>query len=253
MELLVTDTLTIGVAGRSLIADLSWRIEGGQWWAILGPNGVGKSLLLATLAGLRPPQRGAIYLAGRPLTAWSRRERARWVGWLGQENAVPPATSVLTAVLAGLHPHLHRWRWEGDIELEQAHAALAALNLAHLAHRDTATLSGGERQRVALARLLLQNPSLYLLDEPLTHLDLRHQHLTLQLLQRRQAEGAAILTILHDPHWALRFATHLLLIGPNRPPQFLPIARLTATHLSELYGVILHPIGDRENPLFVPL
>ncbi len=247
------EELTLAVGGKILCRDLSWQVTAGSWWAVLGPNGVGKSTLLATLAGLTPAASGSVVLAGRPLLAWPARELAKWRGWLGQNPLLSDDATVWEAVLIGRHPHVGRWGWEGARDWAIARAALAETDLVGLEERLVATLSGGERQRVAIAALFTQQPHLYLLDEPTNHLDLRHQLAIFERLEARRREGAAIVTALHDPNWAARYATGVVLMdGQGSIEVGAAAVLLTAERLSALYGLPLVACGT--NPLrhFVP-
>jgi iron complex transport system ATP-binding protein len=206
--------LALRAGPRRLLHGLSMRVERGQLWAVLGPNGAGKTTLLAALAGLAAAEAGTIDFLGRPIGAWKARDAAQHRGFLPQHIEALFGVSVLQATLLGRHPHhgVRDWRlWESADDVALAQAALARFDLQALAERDVATLSGGERQRVALAGLLTQDPDLMLLDEPLTHLDLHHQHAVMRLLRERAVEqGGAVVASLHDLSIAARFATHAL-------------------------------------------
>ena len=235
--LLESRDLTLRAGGRSLCEGLRWRAAAGQCWGVLGPNGAGKSTLLRTLAGLRPADGGTVLLDGRPVADWPRRDRARRLGMLLQESAPGLPAGVLETVLAGRHPHLGPWRWEGAEDLDIARRALAAMDLAGLEARALGTLSGGERQRVRIAALLAQDPPVTLLDEPLQHLDLRHQRALLELLRRRtRRPGHVVVMVLHDPNLARQACSHVLLLpGDGGSIQGAAEEVLTAATLSALY------------------
>ena len=209
--------LTLAVGARTLVDSLTLDIGAGEFWVVLGPNGAGKTTLLATLAGLLAPRAGRIELLGRPLADWRPAEAARVRGLLPQHVEALFGVSALSAALLGRHPHQGRtlWpSWDGADDVSIAQAALAALDVGELAARDMASLSGGERQRVGLASLLAQDPLVWLLDEPLSHLDLHHQDLTMRLLaERAAAHGRAVVASLHDLSMAARFATHALVFA----------------------------------------
>ncbi len=174
--LLAADGLSLSVPGRVLCRDLSMTVKAGERWTILGPNGAGKTTLLLTLAGLHPPDAGAVFLDGAPLSELPRRRVAQRLGLLPQESHDPFPATVLETALLGRHPHLHPLRGEGPQNRSRAIEALRSVDLHGLLERDAASLSGGERRRLALATLLTQDPQLLLLDEPTNHLDLRHQN-----------------------------------------------------------------------------
>jgi len=237
MSLLQAHGLSLEVSGRLLVDALDLEIRAGECWAILGPNGSGKTTLLHTLAGLRPPQAGEIRLNGTPLQQLERRAIARQLGLLLQDSHDPFPVTVLESVLSGRHPHLERWQSEGEEDLAIARQALQQMALQDMEQRTTQSLSGGERRRAAMATLLAQSPPLMLLDEPLNHLDLRHQKLLLETVGERCQTGHAVLMVLHDPNQAIgRCDKVLLLPGDGRHLQGEARELLTAERLSELYG-----------------
>ena len=156
--------------------------------------------------------------------------------------------------LAGRHPHLGRWDWESAADAAKVREALSLLGLAGMEQRQVHTLSGGERQRLALATLLVQAPGVYLLDEPLSHLDLNHQMAVLRLFsQLAHTQGAAVVMVLHEPALAHRFCDRALLIhGDGRCVQGTADETLTAAQLSELYAYRLRQISDGDQRCFIP-
>jgi iron complex transport system ATP-binding protein len=252
MMLAVRD-LEVGIADIAVCHSLSLELAAGESLAILGRNGAGKSTLLATLAGLRPGDGGHIVVAGMPLPPADARQLALARGYLAQHQYDPFACTVLEAVLAGRHPHLGRWQWESASDRQLAAEALTEVGLAGFAGRPLHTLSGGERQRVALATLLVQQPQLYLLDEPLAYLDLNHQMAVLEMLAARAHQGATVIAVMHDPSLALRaFGRALLLFGDGDWLEG-PVDRvLDAANLSRLYGHPLLRVEGPRHPFFVP-
>ncbi len=248
--------LAVSVGLHKVCLDLDLDLAAGSRLAILGRNGAGKSTLLSTLAGLRAADGGTLRLNGKSYAELGLRTAARLRGWLGQDRSDPFASTVLETVLTGRHPHLGRWAWESVADKDIAREALAAMGLAGMEAREVHTLSGGERQRVAIAALLAQAPRLYLLDEPLAHLDLNHQIATLELLsQRARADGVALAMVLHDPNFALRYCDQaVLLYGDSRHVAGPTAEIIDAETLSSLYG---HPLrrvnaAHLDHPLFVP-
>ena len=210
--LIATNALTISVGQRTLVRDLTMNVNAGEVWCILGANGAGKTLFLNTLVGLRKADGGIILFSGRPLDQWPGIETARARAFLPQHIHDTFSATVLDTVLMGRHPHLSRWAWESESDRDVALAALHTVGLADMAQRDITTLSGGERQRAAIAALLAQDTSLLLLDEPVAHLDLRHQILVLAHLARlARAREKAVIFSAHNLNLAFRFASHALL------------------------------------------
>lgn len=245
MSVLTIDQLGIDVAGHELLQPFSLQMESGQCWAVLGINGVGKSSLLHTLAGLRPTQQGLIKIAGQPLASYPPRQRARLVSLLFQHQQEYFPCTVLESVLIGRHPYLSPWQQEGDDDQQRALTALEQVGLDGFATRQVGTLSGGELQRVALARVLTQDCPVMLLDEPSNHLDIHHQMHSMTLLQQLTRNGKLVVMALHDVNLALRFCDHVLMLMPNGEVQAGPVEPLlTADHVSALYQ---HPIEFIDN------
>jgi iron complex transport system ATP-binding protein len=240
--LLATDELGVRVGARVLVHGLNLVLRPGEFWCLLGPNGVGKTLLLNTLAGARPPASGSVRVAGTPLADWPLGELACLRGFAPQQISDAFSTPVLDVVLQGRHPHLSRWHWEGEADQALALAALDRVGLAGFEGRDITTLSGGERQRVALATLLTQDPPLALLDEPLAHLDLAQQVRMLALLADEvRLRQRAVLMSVHDLSLAQRVATHALLLAGDGTALAGPADQvMTEARLSAAFGHPLH-------------
>jgi len=245
--------LTISAGTRVLVQDLSLSVGSGEFLAILGRNGCGKSLTLHALAGLSTPRHGQIYLDEADMRGLSRRHIARHVGLLPQDREESLAMSALETVMIGRHPHLQFWQREGERDLAIAHWALARLGLADHAPRAVATLSGGEQRRTAMAALLAQQPRIYLLDEPSNHLDPHHQIQVLSVFRELCAEGAAIIATLHDPTLADRFADRVLLLqGDGRHRIGAAAEVLNSESLSALYLTPIESLGSAPRRAFLP-
>lgn len=252
--LLEARQLVVEIGGRCVADQLNLAVTAGERVAILGRNGAGKSTLLSTLAGLRKPASGAVLLAGEDYTQMPPRQAALHRAWLGQFQADPFGSTVLETALTGRHPHLGRWDWETTRDAELARSAIKAVGLDGMEKRPIHTLSGGERQRLAIATLLTQAAPLYLLDEPLSHLDLNHQMAVLQLFAGAARDcGAGLIMVLHDPALAHRFCDRaLLLYGDGRTDCAAVDDILTAKTLSELYGYGLRQLQDGDHRCFIP-
>ena len=255
--LLEARRLAVDIGGHRVCRNLDWRVDAGESWAILGRNGVGKSTLLTTLAGFRTLQGGHLSIAGQALPCVrpgeGLRAMARVRGYLSQHQFDPFASTVMETVLVGRHPHLGRWDWESADDRRIAEAALNELDLGGFAEREVQTLSGGERQRLAVAQLLTQEPRLFLLDEPLTHLDLSHQVAVMEMFARRASKGAAIVAVLHDPGFAARYCRQALLLFGNGEWLAGPAGEvINATNLTRLYGHPLRELCADGHRWFVP-
>ena len=233
---LTAQRLNVHVGTRALVRDLSVEFAPGEVVAILGCNGAGKTLTLHTLAGLRAPHAGAVHLDGTPFDQLTRRAVALRLGLLAQDIEEAFVTTALEMVLIGRHPHLGLWQWETAEDVRISQESLAAVGLGKFAERRTDTLSGGEQRRVAVAALLAQRPGIFLLDEPTNHLDPHHQIGVLGLFRELARTGSTVITTLHDPTLAARFADRvLLLFGDGRWSAGPVRETLTAEGLSALY------------------
>ena len=252
--LLEVRNLMLCAGARTLVRELSFCLNPGEMWCLLGPNGAGKTTLLHTLVGLRELQGGSVQLAGRTLEGWPPGEAARARGFLPQTTHDAFSASVAEVVLLGRHPYLSRWQWEGERDREIAFAALQAMDLEGFEERDVLTLSGGERQRVSLAALLVQDPPLLLLDEPVSHLDLHHQMLVLEHLGRLAREqGKGVLFTVHDLNLAARFADHALMFTPQGSARHGPMAEvMTESDLSCAFGHRVARLEAVGRTLFIP-
>jgi len=216
MSLLACRQLTIEVPGRTLITDLDWRIDTGQFWLILGRNGSGKTSLLQSLAGLRPIQSGEIQLQKKPLQHHRRIEIAQRMAILFQQQESGFPITVLESASAGRHPHRNFWGWPDESDQALVLDALAQMDLLSLAHHAVDSLSGGERRRLELATLLVQDPALFLLDEPTNHLDLHHQIDMLKHFRTLATDQQrSIVMASHELNMGLRYCSHTLLLYGN--------------------------------------
>ncbi|MFB1487657.1 MULTISPECIES: ABC transporter ATP-binding protein [unclassified Thiocapsa] len=234
--MLAIEALHFGYPGAPVLSGLSAQAPPGALTAVLGPNGVGKSTLLKLVAGILPLQAGRIRLDDAELPQLSRARRARLVAYLPQMTQ-PVQVSVFEAVLLGRLPHAGADTDKG-VDLVAVEQMLYRLGLAHLSDRPVTRLSGGELQKVLIARALVQNPRLLMLDEPVNHLDLRNQIEVMEtirgVVRDRKLAG---LVVLHDLNLALRFADRFLLLGPAGATHCGAMADLDAERVRTAYGI----------------
>ena len=212
MSLLDISNLAVRIGDVQVCSSLDLQLEPGDCWAILGRNGIGKTTLIHTLAGLRPADNGKIHLLQDSLDALHRADIARRLGVLFQLGDEPFPGTVLETALTGRHPHLGALQWETDHDITIALDALGQVNMQSLTTRPVQQLSGGERRRLDIARLLTQQPDIFLLDEPVNHLDLHYQVNTLNMFRQLANDGKAVMMSLHDVNLALHYCNKALLI-----------------------------------------
>jgi iron complex transport system ATP-binding protein len=213
MSILTCRSLDLRIGGIRVVNKLELAIRPGEFWALLGPNGIGKTTLLKCLAGLLEPATGSVLLESRSILELPRKLLARHVGMLQQHTVYVFDASVMQTALTGRHPYLGYWEREGPDDLAMASAALRAVGLDSFSGRSVTGLSGGEARRLAFATLLVQDPEIMLLDEPTNHLDLRHQvHIMGMILKRVQESGNAAFAALHDINLAARYCSHVIML-----------------------------------------
>ncbi|HED33473.1 MAG TPA: ABC transporter ATP-binding protein [Gammaproteobacteria bacterium] len=253
MTRLQTQNLCVEIGGRKVCDNLQLSLNPGEIWGVLGRNGVGKTTLLHTLAGLRTAASGNILLDQQDIAQLPRRSVAQKLGLLLQhiEDAFP--VSVLETVVSGRHPHISNWQWENRADYAMAHSALERVEMDSFSQRQVNELSGGERQRVSIATLLTQNPDIFLLDEPSSHLDLKYQIQLLDILSdKARKQQKTILMTLHDLNLAARFCDSVLLLtGDGNTLMGKTEALLTEENLMKMYDYPIIRVKSAGRSVFV--
>jgi iron complex transport system ATP-binding protein len=231
--------ISVSYGERAVLRDVSFELRDGQIIVLLGANGAGKTTLVKALNGTLPTSDGEIRLDERLLTDISRREIAKNIGVVAQENETRFPITVLEFVLSGRFVHGGSFGWESATDIEFAEKALEDCDLAGYASRLMNELSGGERQRVVLARALATGAKILLLDEPTANLDLAHQAMMFRLVRERSHScGASAVVITHDLNLAAEFADEILLLKDGRiAAKGAPAEVLTAENINDVFGV----------------
>lgn len=254
MPSLQLDALQFGRAGQALAEPLDLQGRAGEVWAVLGENGVGKSSLLLTLAGLLPPIGGRVYIDGVDVRRCPRKLLARRIGLLLQQAQLDFPFTVREAVDAGRYAHRQGWQSLGRADEPLIEQAIAECGLEALAGERVDRLSGGEQRRVALATLFAQDPGVLLLDEPANHLDLRHQaHLLGRIRQLARLRQRLVLMTVHDINVAARYADRILLLYPDGGHDSGSTGQmLTAERLERVFNYPVTRVGEGEQIFWIP-
>jgi len=236
------EDIRAGYGDIDVLRGITLDVNAGEMLAIVGPNGAGKSTFLRVLGGTMRPASGSVELLGRSLDSFDRRELARSVAVVSQENSVAFRFTVLEIVLMGRAPHLGAFHFESPRDLEIASAALARFDLQRFADRHIQELSGGERKRVFLARAVAQEPRVTLLDEPTAFLDLKHVAEILTVFRGLcAANGMAVIATMHDLNAAALYADRVMLmkdgaaVGCGPPAEILTADNLRRVYETQVY------------------
>jgi phosphonate transport system ATP-binding protein len=242
--------------GRQTIAGVSFRVHAGEFVAVLGPSGAGKTTLFRCIAGLVNPTAGRIRVLGAE-TAGLRRHERRRIGVVFQQFNLIGRRSALSNVLAGRLGHVSAWRGMfGRFTREDTLWALGCLQRVGLldkAEQRADTLSGGQQQRVAIARAIAQRPDIIIADEPIASLDPQTSQDILDLLRDicRQ-DGVAVLCSLHQVHLARDYADRILGLAGGRIVADVEVAAFDAQAFTRVYGSLddgTIASGDRREPV----
>ena len=221
-----------------VLRGVSFSAGPGDLVAVLGPNGVGKSTLFGCLLGVLHPQKGVVLLNGHDAVKLSGAEIAREIAYIPQSVSVTYNYTVLDTVLMGATHQIGLFAAPKKEQADKAMAALESLGIGHLAQRGVAKISGGERQLTLLARALVQDARVLLMDEPTANLDYGNAFRVMQRIQALGAQGYTVVFSTHEPNHALRYATRVLaLSGGSVLADGVPGAVLTEELLTALYGV----------------
>ena len=251
---LAFEDVAVRVGDQSILDGVDLTLAQGEIVGLVGRNGAGKTTLLRVASRVLQPQRGSVRVAGEPLEGLSRRTLATQVAVVPQDVSIPFPFRAGEVVLMGRSPHLGTFGFESGRDVERARYAMAQVGVEHLADRSMLELSGGERQLVLVARALVQDPAVLLLDEPTAHLDLRHRMGVLERVRAFVEAGRSALVVSHDLGLAARSCTRLALLAGGRvfdvgePRQVLTPENLRSVFDIEA-DVITAPDGS---PLVVP-
>jgi len=258
MACLSIENLSLKIAERTLCESLSLDIHTGQCWGILGKNGVGKTTLLHSLAGIQSSStvinsQAQIKLNGHPIHNLKSQQRAQQLGILLQDFQDVFPSSVFDTALIGLHPHLKAWQWPSYDDINLVKTLLKQMGLEEHQQRSITSLSGGERRRLGLVTLLAQQTEFLLLDEPVNHLDIAHQHQLLSYLTTAAFKKQhAIIMVMHDINLAQQYCDHILLIYENGQTKIGKTENiLTAKNLTDVYGYPITKLTSGQQSFFV--
>lgn len=236
---------------KRILCDVSWRVHRGEHWVVLGPNGAGKTTMLSVVGAERHPSQGEVVILGERFGTTDMRDLRRRIGRVDPALRMLDWLSGQEAVLTGLKNTIWpRWEDWGDMEYERAREALSLVGSIEFADREINTLSHGERQRVRLARALIQQPDLLLLDEPATGLDFPAREALLSSLDQLAVQRPDLPTVMVSHHLEdlPLSVTHMLLMKQGEVLASGTIREMmTSDLISDCYGfpIEVHELDGR--------
>ena len=249
--ILKVNDLTFHYKSHETLKNVSFSIKRGETTVILGPNGVGKTTLLKCLNSILSPQKGDILVKDKNIRKMNIRQIARQISYVAQRNEAVRITA-FDAILMGRHPHIRYKTSPGD--LKKVDADIKKLNLSHLCLEYLDQMSGGELQKVSIARALVQQTDLLLLDEPTSSLDLKNQADILGLIRQIVKEHQiAVVMTMHDLNTALRYSDQYLFLKDRTIYGAGKINEISSEMIEQVYGIPVEIVFHKGFPVVVPI
>ena len=245
------DDLEFSYTGTPVLKDITLDITGPQLVSIIGPNGVGKSTLIHCIDKILSPTKGVVYVNDRDVKSIPMKELAKEIGYVPYSagNAFP--LSVVDTVLMGRHPH-SGWKSLDD-DLDVVYSTLELLGIKDLAMRSFDELSAGQHQKVMIARGLVQEPQVLLLDEPTSNLDIKHQMEVTRILRELSvSKGIQVIMISHDLNIAAKYSDNMIMLcGGSVFAVGKPAEVLTKENIKAVYDVECEVVESHGRPHIV--
>lgn len=251
MMVLSVNGLEFKYPSHSVLKDINFSVKKEECLAVLGTNGTGKSTLLKCLNKILKPQKGAVLIQNSDISKLNRIELAKKIVYVSQHNKSYRAT-VFDTILLGRKPYI---KWDvTQKDLDMVNSTMKMLQLEDYSLRYTDELSGGELQKVLIARALVQEPEVLMLDEPTSSLDLKNQLEVINIVKKvaRDKKIAAVVTM-HDLNLALRFADKFMLLKNGKVFAVGGIEIMTPENIKSVYSVPVRIENYSNTPVVIPL
>ncbi len=241
--------LSFSYGKTPILSGVSFAAEAGECVGILGNNGAGKSTLITCINRIRTPSGGDVRVDGKSVGSMKRQELAKCVAYVAQKNEMSQ-TTVFDCVLLGRKPYI-KWTVSQE-DLDLCAQMIGRVGLTDLQLRDLEELSGGEQQKVMLARALVQQPRILLLDEPTSNLDPRNQYEMMALVRQiAREQGITVLVILHDLNLALRYCDRFFFLKDHTGYSYGGIETVTSETIQTVYGIRAEVTSIHNKPVIL--
>ncbi len=242
IDVLKVQNASLTLGERAIWSNLNFDIHPGEFIAVIGANGSGKSMLLKSILGQQRLSSGEITFDGKPVLHGNTK-----IGYVPQHRAVDSGLPlrVIDTVRFGLDGHSYGVPFPSMTKRKLALEALKSVDAEDLAQKPIGSLSGGEMQRVRVAQALISHPKLILADEPLSALDLHHQHVVSSLIAERRQEGTSVLFVTHDVNPVMDYVDRVLYLAQGKYSIGTPDEVLRSEVLSELYGAEIDVVRNQ--------
>lgn len=255
MTAIQVNDLHFAYTAHDILKAINVAIPKGSFIAILGPNGSGKTTLLKNMCQILNPKSGEIQLKDQSLMSYKAKDVAKEMAVVHQSQSTDFDFTVEEVVLMGRYPYLRRFQSETEMDFEVVRSAMEATGTLPFKDKTLQSISGGEKQRVMIAKALAQQTEILLLDEPISHLDIKFQMDILKLCKKLSQENKmTIVSTLHDINMAARFADFVILMKEGRIiTTGKPHEVITQNYVKEVYDIDSEVFSHLNYPMIIPL
>ncbi len=216
MAILKVENIHFSYGKKEILKGLNFSIQKSGTIGILGPNGSGKTTLLKNISGYLKPTSGNIFIENRNIRNFSIKEKARYISYVPQDVEYGFNFTCYDIVMMGRMPFLKRFQSESQKDKDIVKRSMEMTNTWQFKDTMINQLSGGEKQRVYIARALAQEPKILLMDEPISHLDIKYQIEILSFIRELAQQGILVIAVLHDINLACQFCNEILIMKDGR-------------------------------------
>lgn len=246
--ILEVKNLTCNIDGKSILKGIDLKVKAGEIIGIIGPNGSGKTTFLKSLNGINEDVTGSIYINGRDIKKYTKKDLAKYVAFMNQNSNIGFDFPCIDIVTLGRYPYLKRFQEYSKEDIKKAEYYMEQTNTLKFRDRMITELSGGERQRVLFAKTLTQESEIILLDEPTASLDMKYEEEMFTIMSKLRFKNKSMIVIIHNLRVAIKYCTRLVMMSEGKivadgPPEVV----ITEKNLKKIYGVVAKVYKNKYN------